>query len=265
MAVGWAETYCRQLSWQTEVLWRHELPVIASAPAFVAARTVLDLGAGNGAFGRRLAQAFPGKRFVGIEPNTAVHAVGARTPSPPNYRYVNSRYETVDGVHDVVFARLVVMYLPDRDAFYAWARRHARAAIVVNSEDAATSSAPAMPLVDAALREGFRARADELATTLVGDRDLQGMQHEWAAAGFLPAGSASIVADLRDPDDLRLLHHVGRNVVAAANPDAVTRELVDELYRWSTDPAARATIGMTYHCVLNPQLAGDELGRAPAA
>jgi hypothetical protein len=244
------------LSWQTESLWRHELPVLASAPAFVAAQTIVDIGAGNGAFGRRLASSYPDKRFLGVEPNASIFAVGARSASPPNYRYVHGGFESVSGVHDLLFARLVVMYLPDRQALYEWARRHVRAAIVVNGADAATRTEPAMPLFEAALEEGFRSRREELATTHAGDRDLDDMQAEWAAAGFLPSGSATVVANLHDPDELRLHHHVARLLVAGVNPGALTRELLDELYLWSVDPEARATLAIAYHSVHNPLLAG---------
>lgn len=265
LGTDWAETYGRMLSWQTESLWRHELPVLASAPALVEAKTIVDVGAGNGAFGRRLASAFPEKRFLGVEPNAAIFAVGARSASPPNYRYVLGGFESVTGVHDLLFARLVVMYLPDRDALYAWARRHARTAIVVNGADMASTAEPEMPLVAAALEEGFRNRTEVLATTHVGDRDLDAMQDEWAAAGFLPWGSATVAAELHDPEDVRLHHHVIRLVLAGLNPDALTRDLLNELYLWSIDPEARATVGIAYHCVLNPLLAGNDIGEATVA
>jgi hypothetical protein len=248
------------LSWQTELCWRFELPVLASAPAFLAAETIIDLGAGNGAFGRRLARAYPEKRFLGLEPNDAIYAVGAQSASPPNYRYVHGGYESVAEVHDLLFARLVIMYLRDRSALYAWAQRHVRAAIVVNSDDALCAAEPALPLVDAAVAEGQRRGADELATTHVGDRDLDDMQDEWAAAGFVPAASTTVVIDVRDADDRRLYHHLTRLVVAGLNPGAVTRALLDEVYLWSVDPNARAVSGLAYHSVLNPRLAGDEVG-----
>ncbi len=263
MATGWAETYSRQLTLQAEMLWRHEHPFMASIPAFAAAGTVVDFGAGNGAFGRRLAGAHPEKRFLGVEPNAEVFAVGARLASPSNYRYVHGGQDAVEGVHDLLFARLMVMYLPDRKAFYAWARQHFRTALVVNNDDAATVSVPSTPIADAAIEEGFRKSADTMGTTLVGDHDLGAMQAEWAAAGFLPAGSETLLVNLSGPD-LRLAHHVTRLVVANLNPEALTRPLLDEMYYWSLDPEARSTAGFAYHCVFNPLLADDELGGASA-
>jgi hypothetical protein len=261
MATDWAEVYCRQISLMIELLWHHELPIIASAPAFAVAETIVDVGAGDGSFGRRLAAAYPDKRFLGVEPDAAIHAVGARSAFPPNYRYVHAGYESVTGTHDLLVARLVVLYIRDRDALYAWAREHVRAAIVVNHEDSADAIEPALPLVTAAIEHGTRSRADELATTYVGDRDLAGMPAEWAAAGFLPSGSATLVADISEPDDRRIFHHVQRLSVTGINPEAVSRSLLDELYEWSVDPLARASIGLTYHSVLNPLLAGAELAR----
>ena len=260
----WAATYSRQLTLQTEMLWRHEHPFIASIPAFAAAETVVDFGAGNGAFGRRLAGAHPEKRFLGVEPNAEVFAVGARLASPPNYRYVLGGWDAVAGVHDLLFARLVVMYLPDRKAFYAWARQHFRMAIVVNNDDAATVAVPPTPIADAAIEDGFRKSGGTMGTTLVGDHDLGAMQAEWAAAGFVPAGSATFVANLSGPD-LRFAHHVSRLVLANINPDALTRPLLDEMFYWSLDPEAVSTVGFAYHSVFNPLLADHEVSGAPAA
>jgi hypothetical protein len=265
MATGWAETYCRQLALTVELLWHRELPILASAPAFAVAETIVDLGAGDGAFGRRLAAAYPDKRFLGVEPDAAIHAAGARSAFPPNYRYVHAGYESVTGTHDLLIARLVIMYLRDRDAFYAWAREHVRAAIVVNFEDSASATDPALPLFTAAIEHGMRSRADELATTHVGDRDLAGLPAEWAAAGLLPSGSATLVADISEADDRRIYHHIQRMSVMRVNPEALSRSLLDELYEWSVDPSARASIGLRYHSLLNPLLAGVELARGVVA
>lgn len=262
---SFADAYCRMLSWQLELLWQHELPILASAPAFAAAETIVDLGAGPGHFGRRLAAAYPDKQFLGVEPDAAIYAVGARSPCPANYRFVNAGYESVTGTHDLLFARLVVMYLPDRDALYAWARKHVRAAIVANWDDAESSIEPALPLVTAAMEHGMRTRADELATTLVGDRNLSDMPAEWAAAGFVPTASATLVADVSEPEGLRIYHHAERMSVAATNPEALSRPLLDELYDWSLDPAARVKLGLAYHAMLNPALTSPGLAGTAVA
>jgi hypothetical protein len=251
-ATSRSETYCRQLALHCELLWRYELPILASAPAFDAARTIVDLGAGCGAFGRRLAVAYPDKRFLGVEPDAAIYAVGARSAFPTNYRYEQAGYEDVTGTYDLLFARHVVMYVPDREALYAWAREHVRAAIVANWDDSVNVLEPTLPLFFAALQHGMQSRADELATTHVGDRELAGMAAEWAAAGLVPTGSATIAADVSDPDQRRVYHHIMRLSLTAINPEALTRPLIDELYEWSVNPAAHATLGEKYHSILNP-------------
>lgn len=260
MATGLAETYCRQLTLHTELLWKHELPLLASSPAFAAAETIVDLGAGNGVFGRKLALAYPDKRFLAVEPDPAVHAIGSRSTSPPNYRYELGGYESVTGTHDLLFARHVILYLHERAAFYAWSREHVRAAIAANWDFATTAVEPAVPLHDAAIDDALDRRADELATTYAEDGDPTGMLAEWVASGFLPTACARIVADVREPDDRRLTHHIMRLRVKGMNPAALSRPLIDELYRWSVDPGARAAIGLRYDSLLNPLLAGGEPG-----
>jgi hypothetical protein len=263
VAADRTETYCRQLSLHVELLWAHELPLLASAPAFVAAETIVDLGAGNGAFGRRLAAAFPEKRFLGVEPDAAIHAVGSRSPFPPNYRYALGGYQSVTGTHDLLLARHVLMYIPDRAALYAWSREHVRDAIVVDWDDTATAIEPGLPLYQAAVEDVVQSRAHELATRYVGDRGLAGMLDEWAAAGFVPSGSATIVADASDAEGRRLYHHIMRLSLAGMNSEALTRPVVDELFEWSVDPTARAAVGETCHSLHNPVLASGE--PAPAA
>ena len=258
MASDQTESYCRQLSLHAELLWRHELPVLESAPAFSAAETIVDVGAGNGAFGSRLAAAYPDKRFLAVEPDPAIHAIGARAAFPPNYRYVLGGYESVTGTYDLLLARHVLMFIGDRAALYAWSREHVRAAIVANWEDALFAVEPALPLNDAAIQVALERRAIERDTRYIGDRELTGMQAEWAAAGFVPAGCATIAVELSEPDDRRLYHHIMRLRVEGMRPELLSRPLLDELYRWSVDPAARATLGETYHSLHNSLLAAGE-------
>ncbi|HEX8156326.1 MAG TPA: class I SAM-dependent methyltransferase [Solirubrobacteraceae bacterium] len=256
------ETYCRQLSLHAELLWDHELPILASAPAFIESETIIDLGAGNGAFGRKLAVAFPDKRFLGVEPDAAIFAVGRRSAFPPNYCYVLGGYESITGTHDLLFARHVVMYVPDRPALYAWARQRVRSAIVVSWNDAASMIEPALPIYEAALQDALRSRADELATRYAGDRALAGTPAEWATAGFVHSGTAPIAAAVSDPDGRRLYHHVIRLSIMGMNPDAVSRALLDELFGWSVEPGAHAVVGETYDSLHNPVLVGAEPVRA---
>lgn len=256
MAIDPTEAYCQQLSLHTELLWQQELALLASAPAFAAAQTILDLGAGNGAFGRRLADAYPEKRFLGVEPDVAVHAVGSRSAFPPNYRFVLGGYESVTGTYDLLLARHIPMPSADREALHAWSREHVRAAIVADWEERVI--APPLPRFTAAIDHALRSLPGELASRYAGDRELAGTLAEWAAAGFVASGSATIRADVSDPDGRRVYHHIMRLSVMGMNPEAMSRPLVDELYEWSVDPDARATIGETYHSVHNPALAGSE-------
>lgn len=245
MAIDPTEAYCQQLSLHAELLWEHELPVIASAPGFAAAQAVLDLGAGNGAFGRRLAAAYPEKRFVGVEPDAAVHAVGARSAFPANYRYVLGGYESVNGTYDLLLARHIPMSSAARAALHAWSREHVRAVLTADWDELVLE--PPLPLYTAAMEHALRSLPDDVATRYAGDRDRAGTTAEWAAAGFLPSASATVAADLSDADGRRMYHHIMRLSLIGMNPEAVSRPLVDELYEWSLDPDARATISETYH------------------
>ena len=254
----WAEAYCTMLTLQVEALWRHEQPILTSLPEFAAASTIVDLGAGNGAFGRRLAAEYPDKRFLGVEPDAAIYDVASRSVFPANYEYVHAGWESVAGEHDLLLARLVIMYVPDRKALYAWAREHVHAAIVVNAEDTAATMIPEPVLATVAIRDGIRTRADELASTHAGDRDLAAMPAEWTAAGFAPSGSWTVLADLSRPADRRIYHHMTRLIVQGVNPEALSLALLNELYECSIDPDGRLTIGLTYHAFRNISAANPQ-------
>jgi hypothetical protein len=258
-----AEAYCHQISWHNGWIWRHELPVIASTPVFAAATTVVDLGAGDGSFGRTIAQAYPQKRFIGVELDPAIYAVGARSTFPPNYDYVLGSHESVTGTHDLLLARNMIWYVSDRPALYAWSREHARAVLLINW--VRDTVEPPLPLRDAALQDWWdrmEHRPEELEAHLPHD-GASAIPAEWAAAGFLPGGSRTMVGEASDPDDHRLYHHVARLQVEGAKPEALTRPLLDELYEWSLDPSARVTFVQACDSLLNPALAGTML--APGA
>jgi hypothetical protein len=257
-----AEAYCHQLSLHAEWIWQHELPVLAATPAFVAAETIVDIGAGNGAFGSRLAHAYPQKRFLGVEPDPAIHAVGSRSTFPPNYDFVLGGYESVTGTHDLLLARHVIWFVPDRAALYAWSREHVRAVLLINWVQDTVE--PAMPRRDAAMQD-WKDRMERRPKELGGHLppgETPTILAEWAAAGFLPSGSRTMVVEPSHPDDHRLYHHVVRLQVESANPEALARPLLDELYEWSLDPSARVTFVQTCDSLLNPALAGTM--RSPA-
>lgn len=100
---------------QTDFCFNQELGVFYASPAWHAAKTVLDLGTGNGYYLNRLASHFPEKNYLGIDisPDYIEHA--RQTVTAPNITFECQDLYQVQGTYDVVLSRLVLQHLDNVD------------------------------------------------------------------------------------------------------------------------------------------------------
>lgn len=246
-----ARLYDRVLTLQAEAQWPADLDVLLRSPEWLVATTVLDLGAGNGAFGRRLATRFPMKSIVGLEPDTAVYELGARAASPPNYAYLHGGFDaSLDGYFDVLLARSVLMYMPDRASLAAWAGEHCAAALIMNNAPDTWTARPAVPLHAALVSETrWSTPADKLARAR--DRELVDTPRIFADAGFALAGSKLAVTELADPRGRLLAHHLLRASAELVDVGAITPDLLDEVFEWSHRDDACLTLRAMWYRLRN--------------
>lgn len=245
-----ARLYDRLLTMQAEAQLPADLDVLAGSPEWLAATTVLDLGAGNGVFGRRLAAQFPLKRIVGLEPDAQLHAIGALMPSPPNYLYLLGGFEGLEGFFDVLLARGVLMYLPERRSLARWASEHCAAALIMNNAPETYDVTPKLPRWDDVLsRTDWSHSADNRAVRR--DRELVDTPGVFAGAGFTLTGSTTAVTKLWGMHGRALAHHFLRAVAEMVDAAAVTDELLHDLFQWSLRDDACATIGGTWYRFAN--------------
>ncbi len=242
-----ARLYDRLVTMQAEAQWRADLGVLLRSPEWLAATTVLDLGAGNGAFGRRLAARFPTKSIVALEPDAALHAIGAQAAAPPNYAYLNGGFEpSLEGFFDVLLARGVLMYMPERRSLAKWAGEHCAAALIMNNAPAASSVRPKLrhrtKLVS---QTDWSHPADGGAVKR--DRELVDTPQVFASAGFTLAGSTTAVTELSGSRGRPLAHHYLRASVEVVDSSAITIELLDELFEWSENDDACLRLGATWY------------------
>jgi trans-aconitate methyltransferase len=242
-----ARLYARVQTLQAEAQWRADLGVLVRSPEWLAATTVLDLGAGNGAFGRRLAVRFPAKSIVALEPDAELHAIGAQAAAPPNYAFLHGGFDPgLEGFFDVLLARGVLMYMPERRSLARWAGEHCAAALIMNNAPEASSLRP-MPTYHAELlsRTDWSHPADRSA--LEREREVVDTPQVFAAAGFTLTGSTTAITELSGARGRLLAHHFLRASAEAIDAAAMTIDLLDELFEWSHNEDAHLTMGATWY------------------
>ncbi|HEX8156325.1 MAG TPA: class I SAM-dependent methyltransferase [Solirubrobacteraceae bacterium] len=248
-----ARLYDRGIALQSEAQWPADLDVLLRSPEWLAATTVLDLGAGNGAFGRLLAARFPMKSIVALEPDEDLYAMGAQTPGPPNYMYLHGGFDPgLEGWFDVLLARSVLMYMPqhERVSLTRWASEHCWAALIQNNAQAASVVRPQTQLSSEVFtRTDWSHAADGAAIRR--DRELVDTPELFGAAGFTFAGSTTAIATLSGARGRALAHHFLRAFAEIIDAAAVTKDMLDELFEWSLREDAYMTIGGTWYRFCN--------------
>jgi ubiquinone/menaquinone biosynthesis C-methylase UbiE len=110
------ESMVRNLSAQAEAIWPQEAPIFARHP--LGSARVLDLGCGTGEITARLAEAYPGATFVGVDLEEA-HLERARARCAPFGDRVRFEHGDALALHypdatfDLVVCRHVLQAVPD--------------------------------------------------------------------------------------------------------------------------------------------------------
>jgi SAM-dependent methyltransferase len=85
-----------------------------SGPRWRGAKSVLDVGCGNGAYARILDKEFPGKSYVGVEQDPEMRSLASEI-SPQNYTVIGALEDLPPKTHfDFVLLRLVLLHVADR-------------------------------------------------------------------------------------------------------------------------------------------------------
>jgi SAM-dependent methyltransferase len=114
-----------ELRKQVDLLWPREVECL-EAHGLREAKTVLDLGTGNGYFLNRLAERHPGKIFTGIESSPSLAGIARRwnDEGKTNMRVMEGScpLTAVKDRYDSVLARLSLYSMPNREEVLRWAR-----------------------------------------------------------------------------------------------------------------------------------------------
>jgi SAM-dependent methyltransferase len=154
------------LGLQVDLFLAHELGFLQQFAPWRSARSVLDVGCGNGYYLAKLAPFFPDKSYTGLDVSEELIALARRFRGRPGLRFTAGDFFRFEPEHrvDLVLMRFLVQHLTDFDAVLAKARDTLvpeGTLLIIEPELNRSANAPATPLFEALLENFERARVGQ--------------------------------------------------------------------------------------------------------
>ena len=133
---------------QTDFALPQELTFFYTSPQWHAARTVLDLGTGNGYYLAKLAARFPGKTYYGVDASAELIAIACREAAAEHVIFSQRDLFEATQRCDFVLMRLLLQHLADVRAVLdhvAALTSPGASVLIVDADDAARFFHPAFP------------------------------------------------------------------------------------------------------------------------
>jgi SAM-dependent methyltransferase len=133
---------------QTDFALAQELTFYYTSPQWHAAKTVLDLGAGNGYYLRKIAARFPDKIYHGVDISAELLAVAAREAGGGNVSFSHRTLFDVTEPYDFVLMRLLLQHLDDVQAVLdhvAALTSSGKSALIIDAHDPLRLFHPDLP------------------------------------------------------------------------------------------------------------------------
>lgn len=134
--------------YQVELAVRQELAAYYTSSEWAGARTVLDLGTGNGYYLHTIASYFPGKAYLGIDKSPELIERARRSGAVEGVSFSQADFAETSGSYDFVIMRLLLQHLPDCAAVLNDVARLTKpggAALIIDAYDAARFFEPEVP------------------------------------------------------------------------------------------------------------------------
>lgn len=239
--MGRVESYAAYLTLQAEISFGQEVSLFYT-PQFLDAHTVVEAGCGNAAFLSLLAQAFPQKRFIGIDNDDAM--LSQSPPSLPRNIELRQADLTADP-RDVpegsfVVSRLVSIYLPKPDVLARWAARFASASVVIEPVDSLFALHPPIQEFLESEDSNTLRIANEGGSRSVVDQ----IEDCWIAEGFGLISKRDILVQNTVPGNRHLFAHMMALHSELASGRPATDTLLRSLYDWQNIPQAYVQYGL---------------------
>jgi 2-polyprenyl-3-methyl-5-hydroxy-6-metoxy-1,4-benzoquinol methylase len=121
-----ATTWDDLLTHQVSIFFKRESEFLAHLPEWSEAKTVLDIGCGNGAYLARLCETFPNKNYIGIDISNSLIKIARQ-----RHGYGNLSFRTFDiqenvwpEATDILLLRFVCQHLANPKQFFRKLRRN---------------------------------------------------------------------------------------------------------------------------------------------
>ena len=133
---------------QTDFALAQELTFYYTSPQWHAAKTVLDLGAGNGYYLRKIAARFPDKIYHGVDISAELLAIAAKEAGGGNVSFSHRNLFDVTESYDFVLMRLLLQHLDDVQPVLdhvATLTSSGESALIIDAHDASRFFHPVLP------------------------------------------------------------------------------------------------------------------------
>jgi len=233
------------LRFQTELSFDLEQAFYRSSDAWRSARRILDFGAGNCYYTRKLAEKNPEKEFVCVERDEALARRALAIVNPYKIEVVIGTFTDVpaDAAFDFVIARHAMSYLADRSSFMQWTATHttSRAGVLtIDADDAKFFVRPRLPLLEAG-NEEFK----EQVRVSGGDRELRArLQEEWRQFRFCHTRTDPLVVHSDIASRKELMYMFMMAVAEYDHGSPLPNNVREEIDSWVLDPCSYLQYGL---------------------
>jgi SAM-dependent methyltransferase len=133
---------------QTDFAIPQELSFYFTSPQWHEARTVLDIGSGNGYYLEQIAAVFPEKSYTGIDTSAELVGIANRERRKENLAFEEGHLLDHTGTYDFVLMRLLLQHLDDIPAALdrvAQMTRPGGTALIIDANDTVRYFHPKLP------------------------------------------------------------------------------------------------------------------------
>ena len=134
--------------YQSDFCIAQELPHYYTFEQWIEARTVIDVGTGNGYYLNRIADLFPGKTYVGIDHSAELLAIASQHIQREQISFLKQDLWELTGIYDFAILRLVLQHVPDVAGVLECLARVVRpggAMLVIDAHDPLRFFSPPVP------------------------------------------------------------------------------------------------------------------------
>jgi len=233
------------LRFQVELSFDLEQSFFRSSKAWNDAETILDFGAGNGYYARRLAEKYPEKRFVCVEINEALAQRARCLVRPFDIEIVIGTFVDLpnDSEFDFVIARHVMSYLSDRETFMRWVSSHTTSSagvLTIDADDTKYLVCPKLPSFEAGDK-----RFKKQVKAAGGNRKLLFcIQDEWEKHEFRHVRTDPVIvhSDIQRCKELMYMYMLAEAEIDYGSP--LPNRLSEELQSWAFNPRSYLQYGI---------------------